>query len=455
MPRILAKLTLEGISPISLGGYDTQMSRRISGIQIEEPFRLSSLKGVWKWWMRAYVAGAAFDSGFDEEDQKTKTKEIVNNLLGSTKSASLIGIKALKITYNLYKIKKWKEIPRLAQMRIKGIERCFASDLHAEIEIYKRTALTYQEERLLFGSLLTALKLGGLGKISRRGFGSLKVTIEKSSETIKDLTEIIKCIEQETDLNKLEPYIKVLMKETRNAADELLKTIKAKPKSVIPSIPSISLENKLAFSLYLIKPLMRMSVEDLLLIIGQSTLRAGGRIRGSQLYAKKASITAKLTGVEKNPLNMHVDKPLALFLGLPRKGKTEIKRLGIKEETGYLTNKRRASPLIFSLLNNNGIISLALIFSSDWPEEQIKWKGVSWKKKDRNIIGIKDRKYKSVKLDKDTLRVSFNDEEMKLLDIIQQIRSSLLNYFKDGNLRLKGRDLRMKIKEVNFYDITG
>ena len=140
---------------------------------------------------------------------------------------------------------------------------------------------------------------------------------------------------------------------------------------------------------------------------------------------------------------MHVNKPLALFLGLPRKGKTKT------EKTGYLTDKRRASPLIFSLLNNS-IISLTLMFSSDWPEEQIKWKGVLWKKKDKRIIGIKDRIYKNVKLDKRTLKVSFDSEEMKLLDVIQQIKSSLLDYFKDKNLQLKGRDLGMKIKEVSF-----
>jgi len=446
LPKVLARLALESISPISLGGYDTKMTRNIGGVQIEEPFRLSSLKGVWKWWMRAYVAGAAFDSGFDEKNQKIKTAEIVNNLLGSTELASSIGVKVLKTTYDLYKPKKWKEIPRLAQMRIKGIERYFALNLHAEVEIYERTALTYPEERLLFGSLLTALKLGGLGKISRRGFGSLKVTIKnKSNEAIKDLTEIIKCIEQETNLNKLEPLVKVLIKGTYNTAEELLKTTrgKSKPKNILPSIPCISLKNKLAFSLYLIKPLMQMSVEDLLLIIGQSVLRAGGRIPRGNLYAKEASITAKLIGVEKDPLNMHVNKPLALFLGLPRKGKTKT------EKTGYLTNKRRASPLIFSLLNNS-IISLTLMFSSDWPEEQIKWKGVLWKKKDKRIIGIKDRIYKNVKLDKRTLKVSFDSEEMKLLDIIQQIKSSLLDYFKDKNLQLKGQDLGMKIKEVSF-----
>jgi len=124
VPRMLARLRLESIGPVSIGGYDTKMSRVIDGIEIYEPFRLSSLKGVWRWWMRAYVAGVAYDNGFNGEELKKIVRDKVNELLGSTENASKFGLKPL----GLEKLKDYytnlgyvKNIPRLRLLYIEQL----------------------------------------------------------------------------------------------------------------------------------------------------------------------------------------------------------------------------------------------------------------------------------------------------------------------------------------------
>lgn len=83
-------LRLKGESRLYLGSYDTQFHE-------EDPFRAQSLKGLWRYWLRAYIAGAMYDAGILKCERKGEyvcksdlegIAEKTGYLLGSLKSAS-------------------------------------------------------------------------------------------------------------------------------------------------------------------------------------------------------------------------------------------------------------------------------------------------------------------------------------------------------------------------------
>ncbi|MFQ6095425.1 MAG: type III-B CRISPR module RAMP protein Cmr1, partial [Candidatus Bathyarchaeia archaeon] len=170
MKRI-ATISLESIAPVSLGGYDTSTHRQIGYINLAEPFRLTSVKGIWRWWLRAYLAGAAWDEGLSEKEGAEESQSI----LGSTQAASLFGFRILsqsstpldayserKVSENLrvrLLLGVWGR-RRLNRDQIDRLRALFRY-LKAEFEIYSRKSST--PTTLALGSLITGLKLGGLG----------------------------------------------------------------------------------------------------------------------------------------------------------------------------------------------------------------------------------------------------------------------------------------------------
>jgi CRISPR type III-B/RAMP module RAMP protein Cmr1 len=53
-------LELRNITPTIIGGYKATTFSPSLGIA--ERFRVSELKGVWRWWFRALAAGALWDA---------------------------------------------------------------------------------------------------------------------------------------------------------------------------------------------------------------------------------------------------------------------------------------------------------------------------------------------------------------------------------------------------------
>lgn len=405
MPKTLARLTIESIGPISLGGYDTRVKRTIGPVTITEAFRLGSLKGVWRWWTRAYIAGAAWDLSLNEVDEATRR---VNELLGSTERASKFGLRLADppiVTDSKYDdFRRAKRIPRIGlllmgrrgRQREEVYYRTFYRGLRAELEVYERKQISSTKRKLAFGSLITALKLGGIGKASRRGFGSFSVKIDNTHQDIEDLVKFSREIET-GEFNCIKKGLEGLIKKTYEEAKSLVRegrkgltTAKSlSQRGPLPQIPSISI-NANAFSLYLLSS-SEVPADQLLFQIGRSTLRIEG-----------GSIVAHLIGVGGKPRDP-AEKPLAWLLGLPRR---------YRRRTGYLCVERRASPLLFSLISRN-IASVTLIMSLDWPE-RLKWKG---------------RMEKIITFDEKRGLIFINKEQFNLFDVMNRIKELLKNYF--------------------------
>jgi len=56
---------LKGESRLYLGSYDTQFHE-------DDPFMTQSLKGLWRYWLRAYIAGAMYDAGILRREKGEK-----------------------------------------------------------------------------------------------------------------------------------------------------------------------------------------------------------------------------------------------------------------------------------------------------------------------------------------------------------------------------------------------
>jgi CRISPR type III-B/RAMP module RAMP protein Cmr1 len=427
MPKLLARLPIETLTPISLGGYDTKMSRQIGKVKIDEILRPSSIKGVWRWWTRAYLAGAAHDAQHRTED----ILEVVGALLGTTREQASASRLILRVDVSRTKVKDAENsfndierIPRLMLLYAKEIgvlrrirrqeerrpiqpliqalrelqdekgypleevikmvesrrfndavslfkEKVLSDFKHTfkqiegVLEVYERSSSTLtlnrDEVTLALGSLLTALKLGGLGKNSRRGFGSCSIRFNEEfflNGQASKLIEALKLIENESAINKVKEGIRQLVNETYTAA---LRVIGAGENVVLgerafPKIPSITRNSK-AFKLLLFT---NKKLDEI----------GGSLVRTSQA---PRNLVREIIGIKfpQQPLR----KPLAWVLGLPRSARIRGRKTGyfIPEGRDGEEEGRRASPLIFSKLNRN-IWVLTLMFSTDFPAK-IKSKG--------------------------------------------------------------------------------
>ena len=469
MPRVLARLALESISPISLGGYDTKMTRNIDGVQIEEPFRLSSLKGAWRWWMRAYLAGVAYDKGLDEKCAVKKVGEI----LGSTKTASKFGIKILWSSIEDYRVnlENIRNIPRLRLLYTEQLallryihrkqydkvkKRTLELLEETEIPIYedilnalehhnfqkaekilkeyilndaKRTfkkirvklilyerlgATLIDDERILsVGSLITALKFGGIGKISRRGFGSLKIDLKNSSyqHNVKNIFEAVKKIEsQSDDINEngiIAKGIKELIRLTYSSARRLLlNKASSHERSLLPQIPAIS-KNKDALSIFLFK---------------SSSLEKVGR---SLVRTELNSLVGSLIGI-KHP-QQRLRRPLGWILGLPRSVRSTGYFVVVKKDQKEKEDVgRRASPLIFSQLNDH-VWTATFIVSTDYPIKLIS------KGRRRKPIDIEFNRLSG----QINIRSPINTlDVINVIDVINIIKNWIRNNFRATEVRI-------------------
>lgn len=466
MPRVLSRLTIESISPVSLGGYDKKISRSIGKVQIEEPFRLSSLKGAWRWWMRTYLAGAAYDK---ERDEREAVK-MADKLLGSTEIASKFGLKFSKLVpfegVNDHDFKYAKDIPRVKLLLMR--KRCreqkeeyikaFSKGFLAEIELYERVKAHKTESRLALGSLITALKLGGLGKISRRGFGSFKLKLVLYDDNLEYLGKSAEKIERE---ETLEDGLKELISFTYDASCEAV-DIPFKTKHILlPSIPAICLKRREAFSIYLLNPPKALikNIYEILKDVGNATFRM-----------KSWSVACRLIGTGGN-YRSALTLPIAFILGLPRtqearghvcpRCKAKLRTLHRikkgqrlqcpecsyifmnwwelrewREPTGYIVEGRRASPLIFSFLTKN-TLGACFMMSLDWPSK-IKWRSIQGKRRKKSIGSIRIKE-ETIKIMNES--ISINTTQKTLLNIANDLRVAFQDYF---------RGINWNVKEVDF-----
>ena len=184
----LLSLKLASLTPISLGSHDPNI--------VDELFRISSIKGVIDWWLRALVAGVAYDSNLNEVELAKKLQGLI---FGSTLSSGLLEIrtesyKANRCKDKLNKLIRGRNIDHVRlQLLAMGYKKdkfnllrnlltCFDEvtiSVYAKILPTKTSGLVNPNlcNIVLVGlsGIIISFLLGGFGKGSRRGLGSFLI----------------------------------------------------------------------------------------------------------------------------------------------------------------------------------------------------------------------------------------------------------------------------------------
>ena len=171
----MLELKLEAVTPVLVGGYDTKTSRLLNGTIIRETLRPTSIKGVWRWWARAAVAGAALrEKGIfltlKEEDK------LVSDIFGSESNPSKFSI--FVEAANEYYLRNFaRNLRRIKNPRFMQIGRNYfgiAPGSTFILNIDDRN-LDDRKKQFLLSTLALSLFLDGVGKAASRGFGKLVI----------------------------------------------------------------------------------------------------------------------------------------------------------------------------------------------------------------------------------------------------------------------------------------
>ncbi len=301
---LVAEVKLVNITHARLGGYNARTYS--NELQLAETLRTQSIKGVWRWWIRVILSGAAWEMGINDAGPII---ELTRKIMGSTESASTLILKlaatpaeteavlprrAINMLSNLkgkYPSEDIKKIfsecglqipqklnrrgfintilpPRLGllvmdeELSVKELDGMLqmykAGSLEACVQIYARTGtgIAKDEINVAIGALLLALILQGVGAITRRGFGHFQITCREGSQYpfIKAYVEYVKQLNEAVDASTTRDALNKLIHEAIGSAKRLLEkiTVSHKVTETIPPRPSLSFERS-AFKLEIVK----------------------------------------------------------------------------------------------------------------------------------------------------------------------------------------------------------
>ncbi|MEM3465877.1 MAG: type III-B CRISPR module RAMP protein Cmr1, partial [Candidatus Jordarchaeales archaeon] len=304
--RQLATIGIKSLTPSAIGGYDPKIHDNI--------FRVTSLRGLAAWWLRAIVSGVAYDEGDINHDKKaTEAQKII---FGATNKSSLLVIRTkLENVKNVNTIGTSLTGSGENRLSIKHIRlrlllmgvqdeintlKDMLKNFDATICVYSSAKKTNLKEVLGLYAIIISLLLGGLGKGSRRAMGAVKLSPVKLSPEVEKFLQEEECrgllqISKGVDENTL----KMIVDDARKIAGKMLKNgvlgdIKTGKLSSFPKIPSLS---KKAAEIYVKK------IE-----------RLGGMSREDRLANLNADILEKLflrsaTDLERLPNRLQNTKP--------------------------------------------------------------------------------------------------------------------------------------------------
>jgi len=239
-------------------------------------------------------------------------------------------------------------------------DRCvylYEPDLSFELVISKRlgTDLTKEEEEVVKAAVRLWCIFGGIGAMTRRGFGAVKCY----SEDLRRIYEARDPLEAKEKINSI-------LESALEAAHSLLGTTRAEPDVTVPPFPLLAFpENGTPF---------RFDVGDvsdgdsmkILTLIGASTLKLIWKaFDKSDPYGSDYDRSKEMVSHD------------TWILGLPRAGKT---RRDDEIPTGYLVNgekPRRASAIAMKPIDKVGSRWRLLVYgflSKDWPTNLV-WHG--------------------------------------------------------------------------------
>ncbi len=391
----ILRLELESDTPIFLGSFDTQSHEW-------DLFRTQSLKGLWRWWLRAYILGALYRAGYlgyrlSHKRLAELNRKVLNtincltsNILGGTNQASKI---VLKATIKKYPYRPISSCPsygdphcnlqrvRLLTVGGRRVNYITGETLEVELSLRPGVRLSHDEQILAIGSLLTALTLNGIGKMGRRGVGTFTVRVVHSLDLPRDWVKA-----GTINLDNLQHIIRSTMK----IADEYVlssKCIKDLPKVNYPSdlppcdlisdnfvdISGIKVDIKKEIEVPNTHPSLSIVRNNRMPIFAIYEVRWSGKVishvlRELQDFFYRPGRIKNLYGGANTPYGHWQcyisSNKLSWFLGLPRNQKG----------TGYNVQdiERRASPIHLAVHRDRAYFTIFL--SLDWPT-QIVWTG--------------------------------------------------------------------------------
>lgn len=398
MGRLIIELT--NVTPLLVGWYEPENIDPIG-------LRPTEIKGIWRWWARAFVGGVLYDAGLlrgissSNILRKPTWKEItaISKIIGKKLGLGMaIGDLTMASRFKLYvemtkstgevdiaqdhEHKTWQRI-RLLTIRKKSKS---PTDMNKEKHVKAwspgcifRLYIDYpdKDEELLSTSLkilLIALQFNGIGKGSRRGLGSLDIlSISGSSKIIKSLQEYDNFYRLFEDTYQECEKIVHSEKEIVNMLSRIARRECGEEKTwSLPPMPVVSRS--------LIRPEEKIYVSRIRIY----KLNKGPTISYNPFilfhnFFLRAERCKIITGTPKCYDEIW-QKKAGWFIGLPRSGKT---RSG--EMKGYIIVSRdvtrRASPVCFSFHTENNMFNkkvkcptlhVSIFLSGDWPR-RLKW----------------------------------------------------------------------------------
>jgi len=293
LERSLLTIELTNISHTLVGGYDARPYS--SELDLWELPREQEVKGLWRWWFRTLCGGALWRANALRADIiRRKTVEV----LGYTKNASKFML-SLDVCCNKTPYKyKWEDRkvspgliwpkltnarglqpipPRLLQLTFgleakeKGMRMsCYEpSSLNLKINLRERpyANINNEERKVATWSLLLALLFGGIGAITRRGFGSLKINDIESSINL-NLIKKIKAIYSIEREEKLENLLIDLLDEALEDTSGYLSLDTKDTGKDIPPFPVLSPEDCFKLGISRVSFPAHREIEDSLRRIG-------------------------------------------------------------------------------------------------------------------------------------------------------------------------------------------
>jgi len=363
------EIVVRNSTPMIIGWYDP--------LKIDpQGLRATEIKGLWRWWSRAFIGGVLYDEGFLHGISQgnillkptNEEAECISCLVGKIMGLGFAGggkdaeasrfvlytepieklLEKNKCGDELQRIKLSLPIKRRKQeMQIE----CIKSGYTFKISVSKRYEKYRDAEELALKVLVVALQLMGLGKGSRRGLGSLDI-------------EDIDTLYFSVATNRLKELISKIYEDCRNIVKKYyvqcckLSVAKVKEGDVQtpPPLPVVS----------------RKSIGDLKvaqIIVARNI--SFKNIHNFFIRSERCRILHRKVKCDDD-LRKNYN---AWILGLPRKQKQKQKQTGYEMEEF----SRRASPIMLSYHGDGNRFGkgafISIFLSGDWPKH-LTWYGL-------------------------------------------------------------------------------
>lgn len=152
-------ITLEIVTPLFLGGADAA--------SLADAIRVSAIRGQLRYWLRALL-------GREHGEDIEALQKQEGNLMGSTEAGSTVLVRVQEPKSLLRTVERMMLPHRQLGEKPPLRNQSFAEDQLFQLVISPRPGLSEIPDSVM-AALLLWLNLGGLGKRSRRGFGSFQV----------------------------------------------------------------------------------------------------------------------------------------------------------------------------------------------------------------------------------------------------------------------------------------